>query len=227
MVKYYLFVTKNGTVKKTDAVEYENIRQSGLIAVKLDKDDTLLSVKPTTGNDKVLLITAHGKSILFDEDDVRPTGRATTGVRGITIKNDDYVVGVDVITAEDEKSKNTEVLVLTSQGHGKRTKLDEYNLQGRGGQGVFTAKLNSKTGNLVAMRVLRNDPVEPVKAAKNGKDNESAENTEISSDLLVISKLGQTIRLPISDVPILGRHTQGVRIIRLNPNDEATALALI
>jgi len=217
MKKYLLFATRKGNVKKTETVEYENIRQSGLIAVSLDPDDRLLDVKVTTGKDKVLLITAMGKCIMFDEDDVRPTGRATKGVRGIMLHKNDFVVGMDVITANDQtKAKDYEVLVLTSKGHGKRAQLSEYKVQGRGGQGVFTVKINPKTGNLVAMRVLRND--EPKKP--------TTENPE-TDDLLVISKLGQTIRLPLADVPTLGRHTQGVRIIRLNENDEATALALL
>ncbi len=216
---YYLFATKNGTVKKTPASEYENIRQNGLIAVKLEENDQLLSVKPTSGNDKVLLITAKGKSILFDENDIRPTGRATMGVRGIKIKKDDFVVGMDVITAEDEKqAKNYEVLVLTSNGYGKKTLLSEYSIQGRGGQGVYTAKLNHKTGDLVAMRVLRNNQA---------SQEETPETITEPSDLLVISKLGQAIRLPLNEVPTLGRYTQGVRIIRLNENDEASALALL
>ncbi len=218
---YYLFATKNGTVKKTLASEYENIRQNGLIAIKLEENDQLLSVKPTTGKDKILLITAKGKSILFDENDIRPTGRATRGVRGIKIRKDDFVVGMDIITTEDEKqAKNYEVLVLSSNGYGKKTLLSDYSIQGRGGQGVFTAKLNKKTGNLVAMRLLRNSSTESDADKLNNLISEP-------SDLLVISKLGQAIRLPLKEVPTLGRHTQGVRIIRLNEKDEASALALL
>jgi DNA gyrase subunit A len=219
---YYLFATKKGVVKKTSIEEYQNIRQNGLIAVKLENGDQLLDVKPTTGKDKVLLITAKGKCILFDENDVRPTGRATVGVRGIRIKADDYLVGMDVITAEDEKKAGAyEVLILSSNGYGKKTLLSEYSVQGRGGQGVYTAKLNTKTGDLVAMRVLRNGASSDLKIDDNGS------SIQEPSDLLVISKLGQAIRLSIGEVPTLGRHTQGVRIIRLNDKDEATALALL
>ncbi|MCA9392004.1 hypothetical protein KC614_02255 [candidate division WWE3 bacterium] len=220
--QFYFFATKNGTVKKTSVKEYSNIRQSGLVAIKLDADDQLLGAKVASGNDKVLLITALGKCIFFEGNDVRPQGRATQGVRGIKLRKDDYVVGMDVITADDEKQAGKyEVLVLSAKGYGKKTLLSEYTVQGRGGQGVFTAKLTSKTGNLVAMRVLRNS----------GEDTKEKSDVEEAlaepTDLLVISKLGQAIRLPITDIPAMGRHTQGVRIIRLNDSDEATALALL
>lgn len=222
MSNYYIFATRNGNVKKTPASEYASIRQSGLIAIKLDQDDQLLETKTTSGKDKVLLITAQGKSILFDEADVRPTGRATQGVRGIKLRKGDFVVGMDVITAEDQKqAKNYEVLILSANGYGKKTKLSEYKVQGRGGQGVFTAKISKKTGDLVAMRVLRNE------STNKKKQTERVDELEEPSDLLVISQHGQAIRLALKDIPVLGRHTQGVRIIRLNEKDAATALALL
>ena len=216
MAKYLFFATRNGKVKKTEATEYQNIRQSGLAAIELEKDDQLLNVVPTTGNDKILLVTSDGKSILFEESEVRPTGRATQGVKGIELKQGDYVIGMDVITAAEEKEafRDYEVLVISENGHGKKTKLSEYSPQGRGGQGVFTAKLSNKTGRLVAMRVLRHEHEEETEA-------------EASTDLLVVSQKGQAIRLPINTVPVLGRHTQGVSIIRLNGGDKATALAIL
>jgi DNA gyrase subunit A len=211
------FATTKGTIKKTEITEYENIRQSGLTAIALEKDDQLLSVSPTTGKDKILLIAASGKCIMFDENDVRPTGRNTRGVRGISLKGDDHLVGMEVIHA-DEETENYQVLVVSENGYGKKTSLAEYNLQGRGGQGVFAAKTSPKTGKLVAMRLLR------IKSS----DAENPDEADLStSDLLVISQQGQTIRLSLDDVPTLGRHTQGVRIIRLNANDKATALALL
>lgn len=216
MSKFLLFATKNGKVKKTSAEEYQNIRQSGLAAIDLERDDQLLAVRQTTGNDKVLLITAAGKCILFEESEVRPTGRATQGVKGIELKEGDYVIGMDVITAAEEaQGQNSyEVLVISDNGYGKKTVLNEYTPQGRGGQGVFTAKLTPKTGKLVAMRVLRHN-------------NQTEEEVAASSDILVISQKGQAIRLPLSSVPALGRHTQGVSIIKLNSGDRATALAIL
>lgn len=215
MNKYLLFSTKKGKVKKTSAEEYANIRQSGLVAIALEKSDQLLAVTPTSGKDKVLLITAQGKSILFDEKDIRPTGRATQGVKGINLKKKDFVIGMDVITAAEEKksaASKYEILVISENGYGKKTSLSEHKVQGRAGQGVFTSKVLKKTGKLVAMRVLR---------------HEEKETGESTTDLLVTSQKGQVIRLPLTDVPTLGRHTQGVRIIRLNQADKATALAIL
>lgn len=212
---FLFFATKNGLVKKTGLTEYENIRTSGLVAIKLDNDDQLLDVAATSGEDQILLISKDGKSILFDENEVRATGRASRGVKGINLKKGDIVIGMDVIHKnETADAQQYEVLVISENGYGKKTKFGEYGQQGRGGQGVFTAKISTKTGKLIDMRVLRHD------------HPESEEGTD-SHDLLVISAKGQTIRLPISDVPILGRHTQGVRILRLNSGDHATALAIL
>lgn len=217
MTKYLFFSTINGKVKKTKATEYENIRQNGLIAISLDDEDQLLGVHPTCGEDSVLLISKGGKSILFKEDDVRDTGRATQGVKGITLKKDDRLIGMEIITAEEEDADaaDYDVLVISENGYGKRTKLSEYSHQGRGGQGVYTAKLSSKTGDLAAARIIRN-----------GVEDEDGEEVQ-EKDLLVVSQQGQVIRLPLDDVPHLGRHTQGVRIIKLSKDDKVSAIALL
>ncbi|NTV31183.1 hypothetical protein HGA91_04380 [candidate division WWE3 bacterium] len=213
---YLLFATKNGKVKKTALEEYQNIRQSGLAAIELEKDDQLLDVRQTSGKDKVLLITASGKCILFGEEEIRSTGRATQGVKGIELKEGDSVIGMDVISAdeEDQAQNKYEVLVISQNGFGKKTLMNEYSPQGRGGQGVFTAKITPKTGKVVAMRVLRHNEV-------------IEEEVALENDILVVSQKGQAIRLPLASVPVLGRHTQGVSIIRLNAGDKASALAIL
>jgi len=215
MHNFLLFATKNGFVKKTPLEEYTNIRTSGLVAIKLDMNDQLLDVSPTSGEDEILLISANGKSILFDETNIRPTGRASRGVKGINLKKGDSVIGMDIIRKDEATAaQKYEVLVISENGYGKKTRLSEYSRQGRGGQGVFTAKLSSRTGKLIDMRLLRHD-------------HEEGEPGTDPHDLLVISIKGQTIRLPVSDVPVLGRHTQGVRILKLNSGDRAAALAIL
>lgn len=217
-----LFATKNGTVKRTLAEEYGNIRQSGLVAITLSNKDELLTVKATTGNSLVLLVSQKGKCILFDEEDVRQTGRNTQGVRGILLKADDKVVGMATIDKDDYKNGTAgELLIITANGYGKSTLLPEYSIQGRGGQGVFTAKVTAKTGEVVAMRVINRDLA--IKEIK----TESIDELEATADILVTSAQGQTIRLPLKDVPTLGRQTQGVRIIKLNSGDQARALAIL
>ncbi|NCS32409.1 hypothetical protein GW793_02860 [bacterium] len=220
---YLVFATKKGTVKRTKASEYEAIRQSGLLAITLGSNDSLLSVKATSGNSLILLVSKMGKSILFDENDVRPTGRSTQGVRGILLKNDDELVGMTVIEKEAYAQKSAgELLVITENGYGKQTALSGYSVQGRGGQGVFTAKITKKTGNLVDMRLITKiDEKTPP------EETEVSDDVDQSGDLLVTSAKGQAIRLPIADVPSLGRQTQGVRIIKLNEGDTATALAIL
>jgi len=206
-------------VKKTDLKEYAKIRPTGLIAINLEKDDRLLSAQATSGNDDVLLVTRQGKSIRFHEKEIRVTGRATRGVKGITLKKNDFVVGADIIhtTGEKKAEQVRQLLTITENGYGKMTGLKEYSPQGRGGQGVFTQRVSSKTGNVVDMMII-NKP--------KGKRQDGETNDEIT-DLLVVSTQGQTIRLPIIDIPSLGRHTQGVRIIRLNKDDKVAALAIL
>lgn len=201
-MNFLLFSTKKGLVKRTNLSEYQNIRGNGLIAIKLAPGDELLSITQTSGNDEIILITALGKSIRFAEEKVRASGRAAIGVRGIRLKKEgDRVIGMDAI-----KSSNLQLLVVSEHGFGKRTPAKEYHRQGRGGGGIFTAKITAKTGKLVEARLI---------------DPESVE------DLLVISQKGQTIRLPLKQVPTLGRQTQGVKLINLGEGDTVASLTCL
>lgn len=230
MSQYLLFTTKLGQVKKTKIDEYSSIRPSGLVAINLFEDDQLLSTHLTSGKDEVLMVTAGGKAIRFSEKDVRPTGRATKGVKGISLKRDDHVIGADVIAATPAPTSS--LLTITENGYGKITDLAEYNTQGRGGQGVFTHKVGEKTGKVVDMKIVgaasapkKTSKVKPKTPARPAGGSE-VEGIS-AADLLVVSTNGQTIRLPLSDVPSLGRHTQGVRIIKLNHGDKVAALATL
>lgn len=214
MSEYLLFATRKGLVKKTPISEYENIRQSGLIALKLDPDDQLLATKAISSGSEVILVTSLGKSVRFRESDVRPTGRATRGVRGIKLRAGDSVIGMDVVEGHEgppkpepgKKMEEPKLLIVTEKGVGKKTALTEYSIQGRGGQGVFTARITEKTGPVVDMRIIP---------------------SQLNADLLLISAQGQVIRLPLKDVSTLSRQTQGVKLIHLNQGDTLAALALL
>ncbi len=198
--KYLAMVTRDGIMKKTAIVEFENVRKSGLIAINLKKGDLLRRVQKTTGEDEIILVTKKGQAIRFKEKEIRPMGRSAAGVKGIRLKRRaDEVVGMDVI-----KSQNY-LLVVTENGYGKRTDLKEYRLQGRGGTGIKTAQVTQKTGDLVASRVLLG----------------------AEEDLIVISQKGQVIRTKISQIPKLSRATQGVRIMKLEAGDKVASAACI
>jgi DNA gyrase subunit A len=198
--------TRNGTVKRTLLDEFANIRRTGIIAIKLAAGDELCWVKPTDGRSEVLLVTAKGKSIRFDENDARPMGRAATGVRGIKLTKNDAVVGMEILTIPTSpKTPTPHILTVSSGGYGKLTKLPEYPPQKRGGSGVLTARVNEKTGPLVGCRLIENG----------------------EGDLLLISQEGQVIRLPIEDISVLGRATQGVRLMKLAGKDKIAALAAL
>ena len=210
--KYLVICTKDGIIKKTAISEFENVRRSGLIAITLKKGDLLRKVSKTTGLDEIILVTKKGQSIRFKEKEIRPMGRVASGVKGIRPRKNDEVVGMDVIKMQisngklqiDKKRKDY-LLVVTENGYGKRTDLKEYRLQGRGGTGIKTAKITSKTGSLVASRVLLGD----------------------EEDLIVISQKGQVIRTKISSIPILSRPTQGVRIMKLEEEDKVASATCI
>ena len=187
--KYLLMATQNGLIKKTSLSEFNNVRKSGLIAINLKEEDALIDVKLTDGEDNVVLVTKKGMSITFDEKDVRPMGRAATGVIGIKLSDDDSVIGMESIIAG---SKAT-LLSITENGFGKRTELDEYRVQTRGGRGVMTYKVTPKTGNIVGIRIAGED-----------------------EDVMLITDTGTIIRLHISEISILGRVTQGVTLMRTN-----------
>lgn len=195
--KFLVMVTDKGTVKKTKISEFDNIRTSGKIAIKLEKNDSLKWVKPTTGEDHVLLVSNVGKSIKFKEGDVRPTARDTMGVRGIDLKNDDSVVGMEVTAPKSE----TEILIVTEMGLGKRTAVGEWPLQNRGGQGVKAAEVTDKTGKIVSCMAVGNH----------------------IGQIIITSKSAQVIRTDLKSVPKLGRATQGVILMRFSEKGDSVA----
>ena len=190
--KYLMMVTKRGTIKKTAIEDFENVRSNGLIAIKLKQGDRLEWVKPSSGTDQVLLVTNQGMGIRFSEEDVRSMGRVAAGVRGIKLKGQDNIVGMAVVDGEMVEKGTMELLAIMQNGYGKRTAAKEFKLQGRGGQGVKAANITSKTGPIVGMRVINNKDL---------------------GDILIMSAQGQVIRTKMSTVSVLGRATQGVRII--------------
>lgn len=197
--KYLVMVTKNGIIKKVELEEFQNVRRSGLIAIKLKPGDRLRWVKPSSGKDHVMLVTANGQSIRFDEDSLRGMGRNAAGVRGMRLKGSDEVVGMDLVN--DGKSGNSEqILCVMSNGFGKRSAMTNYKLQGRGGSGIRTAHVTDKTGKISAAMIVDT-------------------KTEVQ-DLIVISAKGQVIRLPMKSVSVLGRDTQGVRIMKFNDDKD-------
>ncbi|MBI5448734.1 DNA gyrase subunit A [Candidatus Gottesmanbacteria bacterium] len=199
-VKYILMATKNGTIKKSKLTEYENIRRSGLVAIKLDKGDELAWAKITSGSDDILLVTHEGKSIRFSEAEVRPTGRDTMGVRGILLKDVDYVVSVDVI---DDQTKKADFLTVMGKGMGKKTAIKDFPKQKRGGQGVKVAEIKDKTGKVIISQIV---PAE-------------------CDSVILTSTKGQVVKLPIASVPILGRATSGVILMRFTDKSDTIAAA--
>jgi DNA gyrase subunit A len=200
--KYLVMATRAGVIKKVELKDFENVRRSGLIAIKLREGDRLEWVKPSSGNDEIILVTAIGQAIRFREKNVRPMGRAATGVRGIRLKGKDEVVGMDVIDPSLVSKNLLDLFVLMENGFGKRTNLKNYKIQGRGGSGVKTAKTTPKTGKIISAEITSN------------KDER---------DLIIISKFGQVIRLPFKSVSTLGRATQGVRLMRFKEADDRAA----
>ncbi|MEK7129659.1 MAG: DNA gyrase subunit A [Patescibacteria group bacterium] len=199
-VKYILMATKNGTVKKSRLSDYENIRRSGLVAIKLDKGDELTWARLTSGEDDILLVTHEGKSIRFKEAEVRATGRDTMGVRGILRKGADVVVSVDVIDAETKKA---DFLTIMEKGRGKKTAIKDFPRQRRGGQGVKVAAINDKTGKVMVSQIVP---------------------TECESVVLTSTR-GQVVKLPINSVPRLGRATSGVILMRFTDKHDTIAAA--
>ncbi|MBI2592373.1 DNA gyrase subunit A [Candidatus Saccharibacteria bacterium] len=194
-----LMCTVRGVVKKTPFEQYQNVRQSGLIAINLDEGDELKWIRMTTGENEIIISTAQGQAIRFSEKDARPMGRVSRGVRGIRLRSGDQVIGMDIV--EDDSF----VFVISEFGYGKRTKVSQFTAHKRGGVGIRSAVVNKKTGKLVGVKTLK------------GKDQE----------IIIISTQGQTIRLGLKNIPALGRATQGVRIMRLNAGDSVASLALV
>ena len=210
-IKHLLMATRNGTVKKTKLTDYANIRSSGIIAIKLEKNDSLKWVRPTTGSDHILLVSHDGKSIRFKEDDVRPTARDTMGVRGILLKSDDFVVGMEVFpsrkdTPTDHRRKIfDDVLIVTENGLGKRASVKDWPLQKRGGQGVKAAEITPKTGKIVACLGVNED----------------------IGQVILTSKNAQIIKLPLKNIPRLGRATQGVILMRTGKGGSIAAVTCL
>ena len=203
--KYLLMATKEGTVKKTDMDEFEKVRRSGLIAINLKGSDELKWVHPTSGDDEIVLVTSDGQSIRFKEHDVRPMGRTASGVHGIRLKKEDEVICMDVVEKTADKKK-LQLLVVSTLGLGKRTDLELYKVQGRGGGGIKTLNVTAKTGPVVGAYVI---------------------DAASEQDLVVISDKGQTLRTKLSSIPSLGRATQGVRVMRLDSGDKIAGASLV
>jgi len=199
--KYVVMVTKYGAIKKIDISSFDNIRRSGLIAIRLKKDDQLQWVKPATGKDDIIIITTQGQSIRFSEKQVRTMGRAASGVHAIRIKKDDEVVGMDVV--DKTLSEIGQLLIVTQNGYGKRTSLKQYKVQGRGGSGIKTAKITSKTGHIVSAAIVN--------------------SKALDEDMIIISSKGQVIRMPFKSVNVLGRTTQGVRLMKFKASGDKVA----
>ncbi|MBT4648928.1 DNA gyrase subunit A [bacterium] len=205
--KYFVMITKRGIIKRVEMSQFSNVRRSGLLAIKLKDDDALQWVRPSSGKDDIVLITLRGQSIRFKESKVRAMGRSASGVHGIRLKTDDEIIGMDLIP-DGKIGKEEQLLVVMANGYGKRTSLKEYKVQGRGGSGIKTAQVTAKTGSISSARIV-SSRIE-------------------DEDLIIISKQGQVIRLPIKSVNILGRATQGVRLMRFkDPEDHVSSVTFI
>jgi DNA gyrase subunit A len=197
----YLFMaTIKGTVKKTPFKDYANIRTNGLIAIKLDEGDELRWIKSTTGNDDVIISTSAGQAIRFGESDARPMGRAARGVRGVRLRPNDKVVGMDIVSNNEGN-----LLVISENGYGKVTKAAQFPSHKRGGVGIKAAIVTAKTGPIVAVRSLEED----------------------TEEILLISSKGQAIRVGLKDIPVIGRTTQGVRIMRTGEGDKVSSYGFV
>ncbi len=197
----YLFMaTSKGTVKKTPLEDYANIRTNGLIAIKLDDGDELRWIQKTTGDNDVIISTSAGQAIRFNEKDARPMGRSARGVRGVRLRPNDQVVGMDIV---DDDSRS--LLVISENGYGKSTKVSNFPSHKRGGVGIKAAVVTAKTGPIIAVHTLEPEACE----------------------VLLISNEGQAIRVGLKDIPTLGRTTQGVRIMRMREGDKVASLGLM
>ena len=193
-----VFGTRKGVVKRTELVQFKNIRTSGLIAIRLDPDDDLIAVRRATADQNVLLFSRKGKSVRFGLSDVRPIGRDTRGVRGMALGSNDFVVGMEIV------QPGCEILAVTERGYGKRTPAEEYRLQHRGGTGILAMRVSPKVGNVVAMREVKPD-----------------------DELMLTSSKGTTIRIKIGDVSLIGRVTQGVRVMNMAADEKLVAVDVV
>jgi DNA gyrase subunit A len=196
--KYLFFATRQGIVKRTELSSFENIRKGGLFAINIKEDDELLGVILSDGNQDIIMGTKHGMSIRFNENDVRSMGRSATGVKGINLDDDDEVIDMDMIEA------GADVLIVTSRGYGKRTPVEEYRIQSRGGKGIKTLNVTDRNGYIVALKVVN-------------KEN----------DLMIVTVSGVIIRLHIDGISTMGRNTQGVKLIRIENDEEVATVAKV
>jgi DNA gyrase subunit A len=195
---YVIMATKKGQVKKTSLEQYSRPRANGINAITIREDDELLEVKLTTGDSQVMLALKSGKAIRFEEAKTRPMGRTASGVRGITLKDDnDEVIGMVAVN-----DLNSDILVVSEKGYGKRSSVEDYRITNRGGKGVKTLNISAKTGNLVAIK-----------------------NVDDKNDLMIINRSGLTIRMAVEDLRVMGRATQGVRLINIKEDDAIAAVA--
>ena len=199
--EFLIMATKNGLIKKTPLKEYDSARKTGLLAINLKDDDELIDVRLTNGENNVILVTTKGMCITFDEKDVRPVGRSAQGVLGIRLDEDDYVIGMESIISSNKKAT---LLAITENGFGKRTELDEYRVQTRGGKGVITYKITPKTGNIIGIRIVSED-----------------------EDIMLVTNSGTIIRLKVTDVSVLGRSTQGVTLMRTSGDEKVVSIETI
>jgi DNA gyrase subunit A len=197
-----IFITRAGVAKKVALADFEDVRRSGIIAIKLSAGDALLSALLVNSGDEAIVASAGGQAIRFKEKDIRQMGRAAAGVRAIKLGKSDAVVGAGIIAPE---GKTGSILVMMENGFGKMTKLTEYKVQNRGGSGIKTAQVTSKTGKVIEAKVITNPEVE----------------------IVAISKQSQVIRTSLSDIPTLGRQTQGVKIMKLRPGDALASVTLL
>ncbi|MEJ2004856.1 MAG: DNA gyrase C-terminal beta-propeller domain-containing protein, partial [Cyclobacteriaceae bacterium] len=196
---FLMMCTENGTIKKTALEAYSRPRSNGINAITVKEGDKLLEVKLTNGENQIIIAKGGGKAIHFNESDVRPMGRTAAGVRGVTLEGDEKVIGMVCVAREDAN-----LLVVSEKGFGKRSLIEDYRITRRGGKGVKTLNVTEKTGKLVAIKEVVD-----------------------SDDLMIINKSGITIRLSVSSLRVMGRATQGVRLIRLSENDEISSVAKI
>ncbi|EOC99439.1 DNA gyrase subunit A [Caldisalinibacter kiritimatiensis] len=195
---YLVLLTKHGTIKKTQLDKFDTSRKNGLIAINLKEDDELISVKRTTGENDLIIVTAHGMAIRFNEGDVREMGRTAMGVKAITLNKGDSIVDMSLVEEGDD------LLVVSEKGYGKRTSLDEYRTQTRAGKGIKTYNIKSRTGNISAAKVVKED-----------------------DEVMLISQAGSIIRLRVSGVSKMGRSTSGVTLMRLDKEDKVVSIAKV
>ena len=196
--KYLFMATQKGLVKKTPIKEYMNVRKTGLAAIVLREDDLLIEVKVTDNDQDILLVTKYGQCIRFHETDVRSTGRVSMGVRGMNLSDNDVVIGMQM------SSQGKDLLIVSEKGMGKRTSMDEFTRQNRGGKGVKCYKITEKTGNVVGMKAVDDD-----------------------SEIMIINTEGIVIRMKCEDISVYGRITSGVKLINLPENDIVASVAKV